>query len=271
VTDIPLRYLEVGEMLAISEGWLNKQRSAFESIPEIKPLIARIDDGHTALTHARPSEPATTDAAVAAISTEERAVDVRHDHALRALYYGHEALAEHLLAQDPPQTELAEAVRAACRRILPDGLSGTIATYQAESGNAARALEVAEADADIKAALTLLHVTRKVGGHELLNQWAALGARLGELEHDKSAAIAAAGAAVDPRSPLLKARNGWIAIVSSVLSVLNHASGPATAIESIRRSVAEPAGKAAKRYAATRKALAAKAELEKGGSKLPTG
>jgi hypothetical protein len=31
--DIPLRYLEVGEMLAVSEGWLGKQRETFESIP----------------------------------------------------------------------------------------------------------------------------------------------------------------------------------------------------------------------------------------------
>ena len=258
-------------MLAISEGWLGTLRPAFESIPEIKPLIARVDTGHAALTHARPSEPATTDAAVVAISPEARAVDVCHDHALRALYFGHEALAEHLLAQDPPETELAASVRAACKRILPDGLGGTLATYQAESGNAARALEIAEADADIKAALTLLHVTKKVSGHDLLKHWAALGARLGELEHDKSAAIAEAGLVVDPRSPMLKARNGWIAIVSSVLSVLNHASGPAAAIDAIRRSVAEPAQKAAKRYAATRKALAAKAELGKAAPKPPTG
>jgi hypothetical protein len=269
--DVPLRYLEVGEMLAVSEGWLGKHRQAFESIPEIKPLLPKVEDAQAALTHARPSEPAKTDPAVEAISAEQRVLDIRHDHALRALYYGHEALAEHLLAQDPPDTELAEAVRAACRRILPDGLSGTIATYQAESGNASRALEITETDAEIKSALTLLHLTKKVGGHDLLKQWAALGARLGELEHDKSAAVAEAGAVVDPRAPLLKARNGWISIVSAVLKVLAHASGPAGAVDTIQRSVAEPAGKAAKRYAATRKTVAARVAGNEGAPVLPKG
>jgi hypothetical protein len=269
--DTPLIYLEVGEMLAVSEGWLGKQRQAFESIPEIKPLLPKVEEIHAALTHARPSEPAKTDPAVEAISTEQRAVDIRHDHGLRALYYAHEALAEHLLAQDPPETELAEEVRGASSRLLPDGLSGTIATYQAESGNASRALEVAETDPEIQSALTLIHVTKKVSGHDLLKQWAALGASLGELEHDKSAAIASAGAAVDPRSPLLKARNAWIRIISAVLGVLAHASGPAAAIDTIRRSVTEPALKAAKRHAATRKAVAAKAAAKEGTPKPTEG
>ncbi|MEP7126957.1 MAG: hypothetical protein ABJE95_38855 [Byssovorax sp.] len=258
-------------MLAISESWLGAQRAAFESIPEIKALIGKVDKGHAALTHARPSEPTTTDPAVLAISTEQRALDIRHDHALRAVYYAHEALAEHLLAQDPPEVELAAAVRAACGRLLPDGLSGTIASYQAESGNASRALEISASDPEIKSALTLIHVTKKVGGHDLLAQWAAIGAHLGALEQDKSAAIAEAGAAVDPRAPLLTARNGWINIVSSVLRVLNHASEPAAAIDTIRRSVTEPAAKAAKRHGATRKAIAAKAALAKGAPKLPEG
>lgn len=269
--DIPLRYLEVGEMLAVSETWLGAQRPAFESIPEIKALIGKIDEGHTALTHARPSEPTTTDPAVAAIATEQRALDIRHDHALRAVYYAHEALAEHLLAQDPPEVELATAVRAACARILPDGLSGTIASYQAESGNAARALEISASDPEIKSALALIHVTKKVGGRDLLEQWAAIGARLGALEQDKSAATVEAGAAIDPRAPLLKARNGWINIVSSVLRVLHHAREPAAAVDMIRRSVTEPAAKAAKRHAATRKAVAAKAALVKAAPKPPEG
>jgi hypothetical protein len=269
--DIPLRYLEVGEMLAVTESWLGAQRAAFESLLEIKALIGKVDEGHTAHTHARPSEPATTDPAVVAISTEQRALDIRHDHALRAVYYAHEALAEHLLAQDPPDAELAAAVRAACARLLPDGLSGTIATYQAESGNAARALEISASDPGIKSALALIHVTKKVGGHDLLKQWTAIGAGLGELEQDKSAAIAEAGAVVDPRAPLLKARNGWINIVSSVLRVLHHAKEPAASVEAIRRSVTEPAGKAAKRHAATRKGIAVKAALAKGATKLPEG
>jgi hypothetical protein len=265
--DTPLIYLEVGEMLAVSEGWLGEQRHVFESIPEIKPLLPKVEEMHAALVHARPSEPAKTDPAVEAISTEQRALDIRHDHGLRAVYYAHEALAEHLLAQDPPDTELAEAVRAACRRLLPDGLSGTIATYTAEAGNASRALEVSETDPGIKAALTLIHVTKKVGGHDLLKQWAALGAGLGALEHDKSAAVAKAGGAVDPRSPLLKARNGWIRIVSAVLGVLAHANEPAAAVDAVRRSVTEPAVKAAKRHAATRKATAAKTAAKEGAPK----
>ncbi len=255
--DIPLRYLEVGEMVAISGGWVGDQRKVFESIPEIKPLLPQVEAAHNALVQARPSESAKTDPTVEAIIAAQRAVDIRHDHALRALFFAHEALAEHLLAQDPPNIELADAVRRACNRLVPEGLGGTIVSYQAEAGNAEVALRVAETDAEIQNALSLIAVTKKMGGKELLKQWAGLGAHLGELERYKSAAVA--GAIVVPRTALLKARNAWISLMSTMLGVLDHAHGPEGAVETIRRSATESAQKAAKRAAAHRKAAAEKA------------
>jgi len=257
--DIPLRYLEVGEMVAVSGGWVGDQRETFESIPEIKPLFAQVDAAHTALVLARPSESAKTDPTVEAIIAAQRAVDIRHDHALRALYFSHEALAEHLLAQDPPNLELAEAVRRACQRLAPEGLGGTIVSYQAEAGNAEMALRVAEIDTEIQNALGMIQLTKTMGGKDLLRQWAALGAHLGELERYKSAAVAGAVVVVVPRTALLKARKEWIAIVSTTLGVLDHAHGPDGAVETIRRSVTESAMKAAKRAASLRKAAAEKA------------
>ena len=257
--DIPLRYLEVGEMVAVSGGWLSDQRPIFESIPEIKPLLPQVEAAHEALVLARPSESTKTDPTVEAIISAQRAVDIRHDHALRALYFAHEALAEHLLAQDPPNLELAEAVRRACSRLVPEGLGGTIVSYQAEAGNAEMALRVAEMDAEVQNALALIQLTKTMSGTDLLKQWAALGAHLGELERYKSAAVA--GAVMVPRTALLKARNAWIAIVSTTLGVLDHAHGPNGAVDTIRRSATESALKAAKRAAAHRKAAAEKAAL----------
>src|SRR5262245_11698732 len=92
LVEIALNYLESSEMLAITGGWLGEYRPILESLDKTKPFVSDVEKVHHALIQVRPKE--RVDARIAAIQAEQRFVDNLHDHALRALYYAHEALVE---------------------------------------------------------------------------------------------------------------------------------------------------------------------------------
>jgi hypothetical protein len=255
---VPLRYLDTGEMLAITGAWLHTDRATFESIPEIRPLLGQLTTAHEILTRASPAQSDRPTPPVEALSSQQRQVDLRHDHALRAVYYLHEAMAEYLLAREPADVEGAEAVRAAQAKLLPEGLDGTQATYQSEIGLAARAAQLATSEPGIQQVLERLRLTSEVSGGHVVALWSSLGAELDTLERRKAAADEAAERqTLETAKPrLAHARTGWIRIVSTVLTVLDHVQGSAAAVAQIRRTVTEPATRAARRYALSRKKAA---------------
>ena len=251
--ELPLLYLETGEMLAVTGAWLSADRATCESIPVVQALLPAVEKAHASLQQAAPHDHTsrTPGAAYESIATAEKVVDVRHDHALRALFYGCEANAEYYLSLDPPDVERAEAVLALRDRLLPDGLSGTQASFEAEVGNAARANELGSAP-ESRQLLGDVHVNGAVNGNELLIQYATLGVVLGELGRQKRDALKAAG---EEMPPLLgHARNEWISIVGTLLAALRHVQGQREAVEQIAREVTDLSIRAVRRHAAQRKA-----------------
>jgi hypothetical protein len=254
---IPLNYLETPEMVSISSGWI--AGPTFVSIAALKPLLPVVEAAHAELVHAQPAAPAETSAEVQAIYAEEKVVDVRHDHTVRALHFAALARIEHLLAEDPPAEDEAQAIADAMGRVLPIGLATTQATYLGEEGHAKQARDLVAATPTLKAALAEIYVAKKVDGGALLASWVELGSKLGDLEREKSTLLAAEGQvdATPATGTLRKARATWMAIVETVLHVLQHVSGDAA--DAIRRSVTEPAERAAKKARAARRAAKAAA------------
>jgi hypothetical protein len=249
--DVAFRYLDDGEMIALSSALLGDQRAHLESIPEVKPLLRRLQAVHDALVALPRSQGGADERALQAISAEEKVVDGRHDHALRALYYALSALAEHVMAQAAPDLELAARVTRVRDELLPDGLAGTQASYANESGTVERADQRHHDDAEARAVLAQVYLEKKTSGVGLLDQWVALGRELGTLEGRKIDAGAKPPAG--GKRANVKARSSWISVVSAVLANLAHADKPAAAIESVRTLIVTKAAAAATRYAAARK------------------
>lgn len=249
---IALNYLETPEMVSISSAWLTGP--VFASVPALKPLVPIVDAAHAELVLAEPAAAPTASAAVVAISAEQRTLDLRHDHLVRALHYGALARQEHLLAQDPPAEAEAQAIADAVTRILPAGLATTQATYLGEEGYAKQARDLVDSVPTLAVALAEVYVAKKVDGRALVTGWVELGSRLGDLDRKKSAVVASeAGSAATPTSGTLRqARGKWMAIVETVLSILQHVKGDAAA--QVLRSVTEPAQRAAQKARAAQRA-----------------
>jgi hypothetical protein len=248
LVEIALNYLDSSEMIGITETWIGLHRPLLESFDKTKAFIPDVQQAHLRLIQVQPK---AREARVAAISAKQRGVDLLHDHALRALYYAHEALIEYLLAEEPVNSELVALLRQSQARLMEGGLGGVIAGYDIEVGNAARAAKLAEEDKDIQTALDALAVTKDVGGHKLVERWAALGARLGELNREKSDVLAgAAGATPEER----EAREDWVDVVLTVLKALSRVTDPPDALRDLHRRVIEAAEKARKRELDARRA-----------------
>jgi len=255
--DTPLKYIETGEMISITEDWTNG--TAFTSVPEIKPLLGKVEAAHSALLLARPAEAAATPPDVAAISVEQRDIDLRHDHELRASFYLALAAEEHALASDPPDEEQATAFANLRTRLFSSGLGGISATYLAEEGNAKKAEGVVDAEPELKKLLGALHVSKKETGLDLFEGYVALATQLGDLERKKTTALGEDQAQTPATGTLRAARLGWIRIVGTVLHVLEQADGDVAA--KLRDDVIAIATKAAKKATAAAKAAkAAKAK-----------
>jgi len=252
--DTPLKFIETGEMIAISEDWITT--SAFSSVPEVKPLLGKVKTVHAALVLARPAEQPSTPPDVADIIAELRVVDARHDHEFRALFYLGLAAEEHALASDPPNEEQGNAFANLRARLLQSGLAGTTATYLAEEGNAKQAQGVLDAEPELKKLLGTLHISKKETGLEIFESYVALATQVGDLERKKTTALNEEPAQASATGTLAAARLGWIRVVGTVLRVLEHADGDVAA--KLRNDVIVIANKAAKKAAAA--AAAAKAK-----------
>jgi hypothetical protein len=249
--EIALRHMSAAEMTALSSALLGEHRKDFESIAEVKPLVRMVQTAHEGLLVA---EPAAVDAAGAAqaIASEQRAVDLRHDHALRALYYALSARAEYLQAQETTDQPEVERILRVRNVMVPGGLGGTQVSYSAEVGNTVRADEQRRNDTDTREVLEHTHLEKKVTGHNVVDTWVEIGKRLGELEQQKNTAAPVTHAATGRTS--LAARNDWIGVIGAVMGVLEHATTPQEAVERVRSAITAAAERAAERAATHRKA-----------------
>jgi hypothetical protein len=236
-----LKHLELEEMVALTNPWVGNSGALIGAVSEVAGLHPQIKAAHAGVVAVQASADGG-DPVVVAISREEAEVDDMHDNAVRAVWYGTTAAAAFASAHGPKGAADAKRWLALRDRLLPDGLQATQRSYLGEAG-AARKVSAALND-EIRGELESISVGAGGTVAAAVALWCRHGARLGELERQKSAA----GAAVTPTG-IFAARNQWISVVSTVLGILELSTAPADAIEAIRRQIVEASERAAARYA----------------------
>jgi len=235
-----LRYLEAPEMIALSTDWLGPRRSALSAAPELAALLPRLEEAHHALLRAQKAAPAAPDGQTQRLEAEARSLDERHDHAVRALYYAASAAHSYLLSSEDPDPEAVGRLEALLDMILPEGLATTQATYEAEAAMASRAAEAVASDPEAQKLLREIKLLPRVTGLDLLARWSDLGTRLGSVELKRSS--------TQHSSDPIQARNAWLNVVASMLSVLHVARSP-----ELSRAVNEPLDEACARASRRRR------------------
>jgi hypothetical protein len=79
-----LRDINASEMLALTDQWTGPIKPVFVSIPELAPLLPRVQEDHDALLTARAGSPA--EALLRTLAETADLLDERHDHLHRALH-----------------------------------------------------------------------------------------------------------------------------------------------------------------------------------------
>lgn len=229
-------------MLALSADWLGAKRAVVGKSPELAALLPRLEEAHQALQRAQKATPAAESEEALRLSSQAQALDGRHDHSVRALYFAVSAALSYRLAGEAPDAEEVARLEALRDMILPDGLATTQASYEAEAAMASRAREAVASDPEAQKLLREIKLFPKVTGLDLLSLWADLGGRLGSVEFQRASAHGAGEA-----NPV-RARNAWLGVVASMLSVLSVIRS-----EEARKAVLDPLNdactKAAKRQA----------------------
>lgn len=234
-----LRTLDLSEMLALSTGWLGPQRPALSAAPELAALLPRLDEAHQALLRVQSAAPATSGDQAQRLADEARDLDDRHDHVVRSLYFAVSAALSYHLSGESPDLVTVGRLEALRDMILPEGLATTQATYEAEAAMASRAAEAVASDPEAQRLLREIRLLPRVSGLDLLAQWADLGNRLGAVELKRASGHGA-------ENPV-RARNAWLSVVASMLSVLAVARS-ASASRAVLDPLNEACAKAAQRY-----------------------
>jgi hypothetical protein len=245
-----VRDLQIGEMINVSDHWLGPQKTKFLSIAEIAPLYGRVEAVHVALVAARDGD--AGDTALRALGDKAEALDFRHDHLMRALHYLLLAGQHFQLGKDPADKERAADIERAQDTLYPNQLQGVLASYQAEAGNAAQLAKLASSD--FKDLLPTLLLDKDTSALDLAHMISDVGRKLGQVEHQRAAAAAAAKKTDIPRAEVRRRMRDWAAVVEAVLANLAQSAAQPEAIEAIRQPVLAAAEKATARRRAKRAA-----------------
>ncbi len=248
---IALRYLEPSEMLQLSASWLGPARATVESIAELAPLLPRLTEVHRGLDEAV-KQGGTPGERLEKLSQQARDVDDQHDHAVRALYYTILASMEHLLSQAEPDIDAVTRLEVLRDMVLPEGLATTQQSYEVEAAVAVRAAEAVASDREAQRVLQKLHLGPKVTGVDLLSAWHDLGQKLGTIELQRAAASRDQEQGAPTPTPA-RARNSWLSLVATMLSVLEQSHSSPAARKAFLTPIEAACAVAAKRYAEGRK------------------
>lgn len=230
-------------MISVSAHWLDpKQKPTFLSIPEIAPLVGRVEAAHLNLVSAR--EGITNDTALRVAIDLADLLDNRHDHRLRALYYLLLAAQHFELGKDPPDETRADEIDRASEKLFPTQLQAVIASYQAEAGNAAQLAELAKGP--LAGVLASILLSKDASALDLAAGIGEVGKALGEAEAKKAAAAAAVHQSLTPAEIRIRMR-AWAALAETILSNLAQSDAPAAAIDAIRAPLLAAAEKATAR------------------------
>ena len=202
------------------------------SVPALAALEPSVASAHASLGVAEPE--VALPARLLELTDESAGCDGVHDNTIRGTHTYLGALAT-LATHAAEATELL-ALRAF---LLPDGLLAVQKTYRGEAGEAAllrqRLAEQPEKAARLATLAVPVGAGTTVGA--LVDLWTSKAARLGELDDERAALVAAAslpGAAASPsRQELRNARYTWIQQVNALLAIATAIKLPAEAHQAI--------------------------------------
>lgn len=250
-----LHELTIGEMITITEQWTGDGKPWFVAIPELVPLLPRVQEDHDGLVGARGGSSAETP--LRTLSDQAVTLDTRHDHLQRALHLGMRSAREALLGQEPPNVALADAIDVALEKLQPEGLEIVKASYESEAGNAAQMVKLAEAE--LAPVLAQVPILDGVSALDLVKQIGAVGTTLGAVEQKKSVTAAAAKEEIAP-SEVRRRMRAWVDTVELVLGALTRTKVNEAHVEQLRKPVVDAAEKARARRRAKRNAAGKKGE-----------
>lgn len=257
--------LEIGEMIHVSQHWTGPLRADFLAIPEIAPLLPRVEEDLAALLSVTMGSPA--EAQVRSFMTLSTKLDGEHDHLQRGLSFLAFATREILLGLDPPDLALAEQIDDAITRLQPEGLQIISRSYEAESGNALQMVTLA--DAELAPVLSQIPAIQGLTALDIVHRIGTVGAALGDVERKRSAAeVVAAEERIAPAEIKRRMRD-WAETLGTVLSALSRTKAPAETVAKIRKVVEDVAETARQRHLARLNAEKKKGEEPKPEEKDP--
>lgn len=248
-----LKHLSVNEMVGLTQRWVDptQARAIFAAIPEIAPLLAKVDAIHEQLSAARPA-PKGPPPALKALIAEAATVDAEHDALARAIHAGIVADRAFALAERPPATARAQRAQQVLARLFPDGLAIVNASHLAESGNTARIEALLDRQPSLAAFLEAVPVQPAATLLTLTRRLIAVGQRLANLEYDRGVLTAKAKTAPVTRATMNRLRARWIRLVNQILSLLELSDAPTETIETIRGPIVAASTRAGRRYEPSR-------------------
>jgi len=254
-----LNDLSIGEVIAVTDQWTGQLQPVVLSIPELVPLLPRVQEDHDALVQGRAGSSA--EVLLRGLSEQAESLDTRHDHLQRALSFSLRGAIEAALGQDPPDLNFAITVEDAHERLFPNGLDIIKASYEAEAGNAVQMVHLAKTElTEVLAAIPAAKDKTALG---LVEHIGKVGASLGATEQKKSVAAAKAEKEEITPAEIRRRMRAWADTVETALRALERTKADATVVEQIQKPVADAAEKARQRRAA--KGLAEVNKKEKGG------
>lgn len=242
-----LRDLSTQTMVSLSAAWLDPAhaRALIEALPTAAGLLPKVDAAHRRLLKTQPDKSKTRlSPALSALQTEQAEVDVIHDRNARGAYSVMNGFAE--LASNDDE---AGAILALRDKLFPPerGMNVTKMGYADEAGEAAL-VEKRLTDED-RALLKKLPIP----GGTLFDAHKArvnAGKKLGELEQQRVTLEASdADKAGFKQGDALRARNGWIKVMRTLVDAIDLDEPSAAVRRRILQPLEEAERKAEKRRA----------------------
>lgn len=228
-----LRDLTLDEMIGVSGPIVEDAAALVRAVPEVAALATHVLRAHETALAASKKERAPEDAPK--LSREAARVDFRHDHAVRATFYGLLAAESLELSRGQKNSdERAEHYVALRERLLPDGLAVTQGSHLAQAGGAKATLGAL--DADTRKSLDGVAIADGSVG-EAVKLWGKHAGELGSIEQRKSLAQSA-----DPTG-VSAARAQWLTTMSTVLNTLVLADDASEAVRALRDPILVAANK----------------------------
>ena len=234
----------------------DRKRPLLERYPLLAAMIPALTEAHEGVLAGDPPRgDEVREAERARLYKKGVDTDARHDRKGAGVFHLLGALA--MLTDDEGRRVELLALR---KRIFPeDNLTVLKASWRGEAGNALRLRDKVLSDAEVVASLKDIPIGEKRTLHHAVREFVAAGAQLGALE-DQRLALAQAedGPAVTAPSTRTAARNRWVSVVGTMVSLVDDVLRLDAAARRELLGALEEAERKADVRAATRRANEAK-------------